>query len=131
MQNYDSFDTLLSKMDAWTSLPAVDANDLKVLWQQWGSKFGQAQKATGAWHATALRAMLRPTVDFDVLLFRCMMLVPLFRQGDLAAWQHDAELDTVVFKVAATFTLNREREGFPGNAILDELREVKDNTGKS
>jgi len=111
------FQKLLDGIDAGEPLPEVSVSDLKWFWE-----YSQTLPPNTLIGRGIVEKHVGPGANLEVILFRSMMLTLIYKQGDLAQWQHGETLDEVVFEVAATFALDRNLDRFPGYAIIDELR---------
>jgi hypothetical protein len=130
MTTPDSFQSLIEKLDAGAPLPAVGVGDLKRLWVEGNyAKLGQGRQMAHGAGATTFRQTISPGTDLNALQMRALMLAAFFKNGDLGPWQHGDELDDVVFRVAATFALDTNRNDFPGFAIIEQLR--KEDTSRT
>ena len=111
------FQKLFDAIEAGEPLPEVSVPDLKWFWE-----YSQTLPPNTLIGRGIVEKHVSPGANLEVILFRSMMLTLLYKEGELAQWQHGETLEEVVFEVAATFALNPNLDRFPGYAIIDELR---------
>ena len=113
--------TLIDSIDAGAQLPEVSVTDFKTLWDY------SRTSAPGRFVSVDfLRIEVSPGANIEALMLRSVMLRMLLENGDLAQWQHGDELDEDVYRVAATFALNRNVvDRNLAYSIIEELRNLK------
>jgi hypothetical protein len=74
----------------------------------------------GAVSMDLMESVCGTEADLPAVWFRHTQLSLMVRQGVLAEWQHSADLDEIVYQVAATIPMNGLR--FDNEAFLQQLR---------
>jgi len=111
---------LIDSIDAGAPLPEVSVADFKRLWD-----YSRTSPPGTFVSYDFLRIEVSPGANIEALMLRSVMLRMLLENGDLAQWQHGDELDENVYRVAATFALNRNIvDRNPAYALIDELRSL-------
>ncbi len=88
-------------------IPPVDAEDLKRIWGLYRDT-GNA----GAISFEILEAVCSPGANVSAVWGRSSMLTMLRVTGQcLSPWQHEEDLDDIVFRVAATFPMEGMKRG--------------------
>ena len=116
------FESLLSGKP----VPAVDASDMKHVWQL----FSEAPRPEGAapgsvsWDVRLIAGQCSQGADPLAVFFRVALLRPLLESGSLGDWCDGDRPDDFVFQALATFPLPQGIQGFRPDEFADALRKA-------
>jgi hypothetical protein len=105
-------------------VPAVDAGDLKRVWEL-TSKAPRVESATPAalgWSVRVIAGQCSPGADPLAEFFRAALLRPLIEDGLLDEWRDGERPHYVVFQTLGTFPLPEGIQRFRPDQFIDALR---------
>jgi len=108
-----------------TSVPTVDSEDLKAIWQLHREIAIQQPGQTVGIDHSVIAGRCKPGTDVNAVAYRTSMLQILYNiaPGSLAPWTKNTELDDVVFRIAAEIPMDwigtEQHKGLPFD--LDEF----------
>jgi hypothetical protein len=99
----------------------VDMSDVRDFYKDAAQRYPEFSEGKVAVDVDTLARVCRPGVNVLAVSLRYQILYVMLKVGVLAEWQHGAELDDAVYRVAATIPLNGVQ--LDPNAFVQRLRE--------
>ena len=105
-------------------VPAVDASDMKRVWELTSEAPRPAGMASGAvgWDVRLIAGQCSKGADTLAVFFRAALLGPLLESGLLDEWRDGDRLHDVVFQALAMFPLPEGVQKFRADEFADALR---------
>jgi hypothetical protein len=106
LERLKSFRGFTQEAEQGASVPPVSADDLKLPHNVCIEMTKRYSRKDGVIILDLMARSCNPGVNLAAVWLRHSRLRLLVRQGLLAEWQHDTDLDDAVYRVAATIPMN-------------------------
>jgi|SRR5215469_1596343 len=104
-------------------VPSVDPTDLKNVWNMGREVQTHSPGQQVAVDRKIFQSVCGPNADATVVAYRAFILGMVERHGLLSRWQHNGQLDDVIFELAAKFPIKRMSMGVPQRGLPLDVQE--------